>query len=195
VVAGNGSTDGSLTSGALATSVSLNRVRGIAVLPDGTFFVATQKGGDVWWVDNGPANDGIARRIHLFVNGAGNGNVKTGDGQSRTGPADRISEPRAIHLATNGDLLITCNDTGVIRAVRNICKPSAPALQLDGPVLTWEANWRDAFSVEISDTLKEDSWSAVSGFSAPFNGLQSFTLSDPVPRFIRFVSPQLAGGQ
>jgi len=195
VVAGNGSTNGSLTSGALATSVSLDRVRGIAVLPDGTFFVATQKGGDVWWVDNGPANDGVARRIHLFVNGAGNGNVKAGDGQSRTGPTDRISEPRAIHLATNGDLLITCNDTGVIRAVRNICKPTAPVLQLDGAVLTWEANWREAFMIETSDTLKEGSWSAAAGFSAPSSESQSFFFSDPVPRFIRFVTPQMAGGQ
>lgn len=195
IVAGNGTTNGSLTSGALATSVSLDRARGIAVLSDGSFFVATQKGGDVWWVDNGLANDGIDRRIHLFVNGAGSGNVKFGDDQPRTGNSDRIAEPRAIHLATNGDLLITCNDTGVIRAVRNVCKPKAPALSFNHPVLTWQAQWRNRFTMEISDSLQDDSWSTFTGVTSQSNSLQSLTLSDPAPRFIRFSAPQLAGGQ
>jgi len=195
VVAGNGSTDGNLISGALATSVSLDRVRGIAVLHDGSFFVATQKGGDVWWVDNGPANDGVGRRIHLFVNGSRSGNIKSGDDQLRTGGADRISEPRAINLASNGDLLIACNDTGVIRAVRNACKPTAPVLKLNHPVLTWQSNWRDRYTMEVSDNLQEGSWSPLSSITSPSNGFHSHVLSEPAPSFIRFSVPHLAGGQ
>lgn len=195
IVAGNGTTTGNLTSGSLATTVSLDRVRGIAVLPDGSFFVATQKGGDVWWVDNGSANDGVDRRIHLFVNGAGSGNVKTGDGQPRTGSSDRIAEPRAINLACNGDLLITCNDTGVIRAVRNVCKPTAPALKLEYPALSWKADWRDRFLMEVSDNLKEGSWIPSLGITSSLNGSQSILFSESVPKFIRFRISHLAGGQ
>ena len=195
IVAGNGITDGSLTSGALATSVSLDRVRGIAILPDGTFFLATQKGGDVWWVDNGPNEDGLGRRIHLFVNGAGSGNIKNGDGENRLGATDRIAEPRAIHLATNGDLLITCNDTGVIRAVRNVCKPVAPELHIQGLQLTWEATWRDAFSLESSQDLSAASWTSSKGLSASSTGTQSLELTNQNREFLRLVAPQLAGGQ
>lgn len=195
VVAGNGSTSGSPTSGALATSVSLDRVRGIAVLPDGSFFVATQKGGDVWWVDNGPANDGAGRRIHLFVNGSGSGNIQTGDNQHRTGGADRIAEPRAINLASNGDLLITCNDTGVIRAVRNACKPKAPVLKLNYPALSWRSNWRDRFIMEVSENLQEGSWTPMAGISSRANGAHTLVFSEPAPGFIRFSAPHLAGGQ
>ncbi|MFT6180952.1 MAG: hypothetical protein ACI9NQ_000725 [Paracoccaceae bacterium] len=195
IVAGNGTTNGNMTSGSLATTVSLDRVRGIAVLPDGSFFVATQKGGDVWWVDNGPANNGINRRIHLFVNGAGSGNIKAGDNQPRTGIPDRIAEPRAIHLATNGDLLITCNDTGVIRAVRNICKATAPVLSFNYPFLAWQADWREQFVMEVSHHLEEGSWSIYKSITSLSGGLESLPLPDPVPRFMRFVASQQAGGQ
>ena len=195
VVAGNGTTNGPVTDGALATSVSLDRARGIAVLPDGTFFVAAQKGGDIWWVDNGPANDGIARRIHLFVNGARSGNINSGDDQPRTGISDRIAEPRAIHLATNGDLLITCNDTGYIRAVRNVCKPTAPSLQLNGSTLTWDANWQETFAIETSPTMKDGSWTFHSGTTSQFTGQESMTIDTSQSGFIRLTAPQVAGGE
>lgn len=195
VVAGNGTTDGSLTSGALATSVSLDRARGIAVLPDGSFFVATQKGGDIWWVDNGPSGDGKSRRIHLFVNGAGSGNVRTGDDQHRLGDFDRIAEPRAIHLATNGDLLITCNDTGVIRAVRNVSKNIAPELSLRKLELTWEATWREAFILEKSDDLTEESWTPAEVILTTASGRQISPVLDNTRAFLRLVAPQLAGGR
>lgn len=195
IVAGNGSTDGNLTSGSLATTVSLDRVRGIAVLPDDSFFVATQKGGDVWWVDNGAANDGVDRRIHLFVNGAGSGNVKFGDDQPRMGAIDRIGEPRAIHLAANGDLLITCNDTGMIRAVRNVCRPEAPALRYRHPVLSWESQWGDRFILEGADTMVEGSWTMVRAVTGRFKGTHSLVFGLQPPQFLRLSVSHLAGGQ
>jgi len=195
VVAGNGMTDGNLTSGSLATTVALNRVRAVAVLPDDSFFLATQKGGDVWWVDNGAAHDGLNRRIHLFVNGAGSGNIKLGDDQSRLGETDRIAEPRAIHLATNGDLLITCNDTGVIRAVRNICRPKAPMLHYQHPILSWDSQWGDRFIIEESNTMAAGSWTSQSGVTTAVTGRQSLRLSEQSSRFFRLYVSHLAGGQ
>ncbi|YCM45042.1 hypothetical protein V2O64_03290 [Verrucomicrobiaceae bacterium 227] len=196
IVAGNGLEEGNLTSGSLATEVALNRVRGIAILPDGTFFLATQKGGDVWWVDNGPDGDGVARRIHLFLNGSSSGNVISGDGQSRMGSIDRISEPRALHLASNGDLLITTNDTGVIRAISNICKPKAPTISLNHGQLSWEAIAYEASWLEQSGSLTSEDWTPVSIVETSQNELQSFSLpTDPPKSFFRLQVPTLAGGQ
>ena len=77
--------DGNTISGSLATNVSLNRVRGVAIRSDGSYFLATQKGGDIWWVDH------TTKRIHLFVNGASSGNSQPTDGMPRLGEADRIA--------------------------------------------------------------------------------------------------------
>ena len=52
IIAGNGSTSGG-GDGFPATSTGLNRVRGIACLPNGGFFLATQKGAHIWYVDTG----------------------------------------------------------------------------------------------------------------------------------------------
>ncbi len=188
IVAGNGFADGNTTSGSLATQVSLNRVRGVAVLPDGTFFLATQKGGDIWWVDNDPAG----RRIHLFLAGDSSGNTFSGDGLPRSTTFSRIAEPRAITLATNGDLLITCNDNGFIRAIRNVCKPIAPEPRVENGNLTWSTGWKEVVVVEESNTLKPNSWSLAEVTS----GMQSIPLvSYGEKSFFRLSVPNLAGGQ
>jgi len=196
IVAGNGLEEGNITTGSLATQVALNRVRGIAILPDGTFFLATQKGGDIWWVDNGLANDGVERKIHLFLNGADSGNVISGDGLSRIGSIDRISEPRALHLATNGDLLITTNDTGVIRAIKNLCKPAPQKLSLINGQLSWITVAHEASWLEHSNNLEADSWNPVSEKKTTKDTLQSLDLSvDPPKGFYRLRVPTFAGGQ
>ncbi|MEM7385680.1 MAG: hypothetical protein AAF514_12110 [Verrucomicrobiota bacterium] len=109
-LAGNGSEDEPV-SGRQATEIGLHEVRGIALRKDGSYFLCTHKGGDIVFVDT----KGIA---HVFIEGRGRGNVHDGDGQSVKVPGEKISEPRAVTLAPNGDLLITCNDNGFVRVVK-----------------------------------------------------------------------------
>ena len=109
-IAGNGS-KAEPVSGRPATEIGLFEVRGVALRPDGSFFLCTHKGGDVIFVDT----KGIA---HKFIDGRGSGNVRHGDGSPVDAPGDKISEPRAVTLAPNGDLIITCNDHGFVRLVR-----------------------------------------------------------------------------
>ena len=188
IVAGNGTTTGSIVSGSLATEVSLDRVRGVAALPDGSFFVATQKGGDVWWVDQ------ATNQIHLFVNGGASGNAKPTDGQARRGIGDRIAEPRAIHLATNGDLLITSNDTGIISAVRYVCPVSSPEPRLNGLTLSWQANWGDTVLIETASNLSSP-WAPLFGHTTDAPGLQSFEVPFTTGKhFFRLRVPDQAAG-
>ena len=63
IVAGNGTTTGG-GHGMPALSSGLDQVRGIFFHPQGGYFLATHKGGQIWYVDDG----GI---LHLFVDGDG----------------------------------------------------------------------------------------------------------------------------
>jgi hypothetical protein len=110
VIAGNGSTSGG-GDGQLATATGLAQVRAVWFLPTGAFFVGTDSGAQVWYVDT----DGI---IHLFLNGTAS-NAHAGDGtwfyqptEARTGPI------RAITTDRDGNLLITEHDAGYVRKIR-----------------------------------------------------------------------------
>ena len=110
-VAGTGSPTGE-GDGAPALEVGLDEVRGIVFHPQGGYFLATHKGGQVWYIDI----DDVA---HLFVNGD-SFDTHTGDGEHYRDPTVRISEPRGISLAPNGDMIITENDAGHIRVVKSL---------------------------------------------------------------------------
>lgn len=108
VLAGNGGTSGG-GNGMLATATGLHEVRGVWAHPAGGFFVATHKGGQVWYIDT-------AGYIHLFVNGT-RGSAHSGDGLLFDDPAVKIAEPRAVTMDPLGNLLITEHDGGYIRRV------------------------------------------------------------------------------
>lgn len=194
IIAGDGTTIGAALDGTPATSAPLNRVRGIAFLPDGSFFLATQKGGDVWWVD-------LDGNIHSFISGSDSGNDTGGDGLPRTSAGDKISEPRAINLATNGDLLITTNDRGIIRAVTTNCRPEAAQLVADkneaGQVqLAFKGAYQARYIFESSPDLTTDHWQE----EAIFVTIAPTTQRFPVPqngsqRYWRLRIPSQAGGQ
>lgn len=110
VIAGNGTTDDPID-GKPTTEIGLHEVRSIALRRDSSYFLCTHKGGDVIFVDS----KGIA---NTFIHGSGSGNVWEGDGEPVTTPGEKISEPRAVTLAPNGNLIITCNDNGFVRVVK-----------------------------------------------------------------------------
>lgn len=108
IIAGNGDTSGG-TVGGDPRNLALKEVRGVAINPDGTYFLATHDGGQIWFVDS-------ENTIHLAIDGDDD-HTHAGDGQDISVPGRKISEPRAIVIAPNRDLLITENDFGYIRRV------------------------------------------------------------------------------
>jgi hypothetical protein len=159
IIAGNGSTSGG-GDGFPATSTGLNRVRGIACLPNGGFFLATQKGAHIWYVDT----DGI---IHKMMDCATSGNVNTGNGESYSTPGIKMSEPRAITIAPNGDLIITASDYGQVRVVKSLRPPAPPmGLKLEPtPANTLRLRWSgvpwQSYFVESSNSLSPASWTVI----------------------------------
>jgi len=156
VIAGNGSVSGG-GDGFLATSTGLNEVRGIAFDDFGGYFLCTHKGGDMWYVDS----EGI---IHLAISGAGSGERLFGDGLPLTANRfiEKISEPRAVALAPDGALLITTNDSGLVRRVENIIPPREPSqvtVRYEDPrgaILQWQGDRRVLYRVECSADLAGD---------------------------------------
>jgi hypothetical protein len=110
VLAGNGATTGG-GDGQMATATGLAQVRGVWLLPTGAFFVGTDSGARVWYVDT-------AGFIHLFLNGTVN-NAHAGDGTWFYNPTELRTGPiRAITADRLGNLLITEHDAGYIRKIQ-----------------------------------------------------------------------------
>ncbi len=96
--------------GDFALETGLKEVRGIWFHPEGGYFLATHDGGQVWFVDD----DDV---IHLLVDGDDDG-THAGDGLPLESPGRKISEPRAVTLSPQGDLIITEHDAGFVRFAR-----------------------------------------------------------------------------
>jgi len=118
-IAGNGTNSGG-GDGFSALSTGFEEVRGVAFRPDGSYFLCTHKGDQVWFIDT----QGIS---HLLINGA-NGDVFAGDGSPAGSITPMISEPRAVSVAPDGDILITTNDTGYVRRLPSL-SPPVPQMQ------------------------------------------------------------------
>lgn len=133
VVAGTGGTtdSGPASSGLPATSVGIRGVRGIAFHPAGGYFLATHKGGDVWYVDK-------AGIITMVIRGD-DANANAPANLPRPLPAvssNVISELRFVSVALNGDLLIATNDSGyILRARYKGPLPAVPALTVTPPAV------------------------------------------------------------
>jgi hypothetical protein len=88
----------------------LNQVRAVCFLPTGAYFLGTDAGSQVWYVD-------VEGKIHLFLHG--NSTSQAGDGPWFYNPTEpRVSKVRQITSTREGDLLITEHDSGYVRKVR-----------------------------------------------------------------------------
>lgn len=160
VVAGVGGTadNGPGANGSPATQVGLSGVRGIAFHPAGGYFLATHKGGDVWYVDR----DGI---ITMVVQGNDrNVNVTTELPVALPSTGSSVlSELRSVSVALNGDLLIATNDSGyILRALYQGPVPAPPVLTLlPAPGGTVRLKW----------SQPEKSWFRVESTGQPTTGM------------------------
>jgi len=107
IIAGTGATKGG-GHGIAALQTAFHGVRGVWVLEDNSYFLATHEGSQIWYVDTA----GIA---HLFINGKEGDKYHTGDGENFRTSGYKVSEVRAITADYQGNLLITENDQGFIR--------------------------------------------------------------------------------
>ena len=170
IIAGTGSGDEDINpiEGATALSTVLADVRGIAFRPDGSYFLATMKGGDILFVDT----NGF---IHHLVDGDGGGNEFAGDGLPLSSPGDKIAEPRHIHIASTGELIITTNDNGFIRAVVPACPPVAPEIEFenlpDGLNAHWDNTQGGVYSI-VEESTNLDDWSLFRTFAPEENSFR-----------------------
>ena len=115
-------------------------------------------------------------------------------GQSWAVPGDKIAEPRSIHLATNGDLLITANDSGFIRSVDNICPRLVPVPGIQKLEQQLVCEWEPAYK---SGFLFESSMSPSGPWSTEVVPNES-TVTLPIDgasRFYRLRATALSGGR
>ena len=185
VVAGTGGTtdSGPGSSGSPATATGIRGVRGIAFHPAGGYFLATHKGGDLWYVDR----NGI---ITLVVQG-NDANANVPSLLPRTLPAlgsAVISELRSVSVAPNGDLLIATNDSGyILRAHYQGPVPSAAELKVIPPAISggparleWTPSQGRWFRLESASDLSMDAWTPRVIEAASGDGFPG-TWTDPAP--------------
>lgn len=142
VIAGDGTTQNH-GDGGPATNAGLDEVRGIAFLPHGGYFLATQGDGDIWYVDT----NHIA---HEFIQGSGS---------STPLPHDEICEPRAVSIAPWGDLIITENDYAVVRIVpRTLAISDVATAATNGFRLMWYSMPSWTYDVECTEDLIATNW-------------------------------------
>jgi hypothetical protein len=148
-------------SGLPATQVGMLGARGVAFHPLGGYFVATHTGGDIWYVDSA----GDAR---LFIQG-NSANAHDNTFSIPANSSSKISEPRSVSLAPNGDVIIASNDVGYIRVVRSVLPPPEPpkwdALTFQrgaGNRLRWQSVPGQWYLLELSASMLPDGWSSLS---------------------------------
>lgn len=129
-------------------------VRGIAATGHGGYFLTTESGGDLWYVDTG----GIA---DIILRGAGSLDIVKGDGQVlsdlyQNSPGNVMSQPYSITIAPNGDLLMMTNEAGVLRIIHKGRSPEivrAGIFEEDTFSMAWTSQLQRLYLVEFSDNL------------------------------------------
>ncbi len=193
-VAGNGNLVTGYVEGLPATQTALDQVRGIAFFPDGSYLLATHKGGDIVFVDT----TGIT---HLLVAGKGSKDVFTGEGFSTPITSfDVISQPRAVTITPGGSVLITSNDSGFVRILPNLSAPQLPA-QTFGQLPAggeWKLMWTSlpgrSYLIESTPALTPTAQWTLRQVVTPAGTLGEFleTLSPmPAQQFYRIAPPRL----
>ena len=146
----------------------LDQPRGLAFRADGSYFICGHRDGNIWFVDTTGA-------LHLYISGAGKkDSYSLFDGlhPPLTGLI-YLSQPRAVTLAPNGDLLVVCNDSGYVFRVASVApSPAVTNLRLNltapgGVGLSWTGVFGRGYRVERSDGLGTADWQIIGASGGP----------------------------
>ncbi len=146
--------------GQLALNSFIEQPRGIAFLADGSYFLCAHKDGNVWYVD-------IHGILHRYIQGSGKGDtylINDGDRPPLTSK-NVISQPRAVTIAPNGDLIGVSNDSGFLFRVRSVAPPPVPTdlrLSVSGSTgvrLEWTGVFGWGYRVERTAEIAVPVWS------------------------------------
>ena len=167
--------------GQLIGNSFVEQPRGIAFLPNGAYFLSTHKAivggtntGDVWYVDT-------AGVMHRYIHGRGskdyyhltNGLHPPLTGVDPISGQEWLSQPRAVTIAPNGDLICVCNDSGYVFRVTSIAPPPLPLnlrptqYGVDGLHMTWSGVFSRGYRVQRSNELLPPNWQTIGGAGGP----------------------------
>ena len=105
----------------------------------------------MWYVDTGGY-------VHLVIDGDDD-HTHAGDGEDIQTPGKKISEPRAVELAPNGDLLVTENDYGYVRVVEKVLRVIEMDITGEGAFsISWSSVPGRNYTIEFKDDLLDDTW-------------------------------------
>ncbi|MDP6946039.1 MAG: hypothetical protein QF464_17960, partial [Myxococcota bacterium] len=107
-LAGNGTTTGG-GDGFAGLDTGIPGLRGIWFPPDGGVLLCGHIASRLYWMDD-------AGILHLMLDGAPDG-THAGDGEHWSTPGLKISEPRAVSMDHQGNILLTEHDGGFIRRI------------------------------------------------------------------------------
>lgn len=157
--------------GQLAIKSYIEGPRGLAFLPDGSYFLCAHKDGNVWFVDT----DGV---LHLFISGSGKKDtyIVVDDLPTPLLGKNYMSQPRAVTVGPNGDLYVVCNDSGYCFKVHCTAPPAVPSdlsisrTDSDTLHIGWKGVTGRGYRIEHASTLESPVWSPVGAVSTDLQG-------------------------
>ena len=172
----------------------INQPRGITFLPDGSCFLCGHKDGSVWFMDT-------SGFLHLYLQGAGKKDTfaLTNGLHPPLAGGNYFSQPRALTLAPNGDLLVVSNDSGFLFKVASVTPhlPSDLSARPSGDgriLLQWSGLFSRASRVQRSWSLASPDWQTIGAVPGMTQGApSSFTdsISPAQPRAFYRLAPSL----
>lgn len=154
-------------SGIDATEAELEQPRGLAAAGHGGYFVATEDGARLWYMNP----DGIA---YVLLRGTGNGNLLDGDGQvlrdlAAMDDVTVMSQCYSVSLSPYGDLVLVTNETGFIRRIPKGLIPTLTGFGMeDGlPTIRWASQPQRFYLIESSEDLLQ--WSTLTDIASSRN--------------------------
>ena len=162
--------------GQAALNSFIDQPRGIAFRADGSYFICGHREGNVWFVDT----EGL---LHRYLHGRATRdyyNLTDGLHPPLTGVAPNgqewFSQPRAVTIAPDGNLLVVCADSGFVFRVNNISPPDYLAdlrlepLGTNGNRLSWTGVFGQGYRVERSFNLSPMDWQPLGATGGNLSG-------------------------
>ncbi|MES2571782.1 MAG: hypothetical protein V4710_17230, partial [Verrucomicrobiota bacterium] len=177
--------------GQFAINSFIDGVRGIAFLPDGSYFLCAHENGSIWYVDT-------AGVLHQYIRGRGGRDVYAlvDNQHPPLLGTNYFSQPRGITIAPTGDLIAVTNDSGFVFVVKSVVPQLLPLdlkparRDASGLKLNWNGRFNQAYVVERSLQLQPTQWEII-GAAAGTGGLTEFIDADAglFPRAYYRLSP------